>query len=270
MRRLILYFLILCPTIVFGQLFPKADDFKGNIRSIVEKRYGREGKYLLVFKEAFRPTVYSGLKYNYEFARNQASIQRINTFRGKFIANHVYQRDSTANRVTFRETLAENENGPVGDYSEYENIYSPDGKIEKVNYWIYDASNGVRKLFEVEQDAEYDQGKLTSFTSRQMDENGNVFSEEKCKLFYSSNGRLSRIDRIDQQSGYTTTISYSYDGQGFVSYFSVDFLVELQEYGKTQVQYVYFTNDKYGNWTKTYQIIDGEIMNLAKRSISYY
>ncbi|MFY9151287.1 MAG: hypothetical protein WAO52_04665 [Prolixibacteraceae bacterium] len=270
MKRLFIYFLILCPVLAFGQIFPKVDDFKGNIRTVVEKRYGKEGKYLLIFKDIFRPTVYSGWKYTYEFDQNSGSIDRVNTFQGKLNARYKYERSRTGNKLIIRETLIENENGPSGDYTEYENFLSPNGQIEKTNFWIFNSSKGIRELFQVEEEAVYDGEKLVSFTSNQINEKGEITSGEKCRLFYDTSGRLSQIDRVDTSTGYTTTILYSYDEDGFVNHYSVDFLVELQEYGKSQIQYVYYFNDKRGNWTKTYQITDGKILNIAKRNISYY
>lgn len=270
MKRFFVYFLFLCPVVAFGQIFPKVDDFKGNIRSVVEKRYGREGKYLLIFKEAFRPTVYSGWKYAYEFDENSGTIDRLNTFQGRFESRYKTERTKIGNKLIIRETLIENENGALGDYTEYENFLTSGGRIEKANFWIFNAEKGIRELFQVEEDAKYEGDKLVEFYSRQFNEKAEIISDEKCKLSYDPSGRLSKIDRIDAASGYTTTILYSYDEHGFVNHYSVDFLVELQEYGKSQIQYVYYFNDKQGNWTKTYQITDGKILNIAKRNISYY
>lgn len=270
MKRYFVYFLMLCPIVALGQIFPKVDAFKGNIRTVVEKRYGKEGKYLLIFKDIFRPTVYSGWKYTYEFDQMSGRIDRINTFHGTLNARYLTEQSKLGNKLIIRETLIEDENGPSGNYTEYENFLTLDGRIEKTNFWIYNSAKGVRELYQVDEDARYEGDKLVSFSSQQFNEKGENSTGEKCKLYYDSSGRLSQIDRIDNSSGYTTTILYSYDQQDFVNHYSVDFLVELQEYGKSQIQYVYFFNDKQGNWTKTYQITDGKVLNIAKRNISYY
>jgi hypothetical protein len=257
------------PAVAFGQLFPNVLDFKGNVAKVVEKKYGREANYFLIFKKVYQARAYSGWKCTYLFDKKSNLIQRTNTINGKVKADLLYQRDTIGNRIIKREIISDNTNDHQGDYIEYENFIDSEGRVEKVNFWAFDAKKRSRELFQVEHDADYKEDKLISFTRLVINENGKTSSEEKCDLFYNSSGNLIRIERIDIASGFKTAIYYSYNDKGLVSNYSVDFLVELQEYGKNQIQDIIYNYDKQGNWTRMYWKSGNKNRLDSKRDIEY-
>jgi len=99
MKKFAAIFLILIPCITFGQLLPKIPDFKGNIRQVTEKRFGRELNFLGLFKKAYYPGIYSGWKYSYQFNEHSKLIRRKNAFHRKIEAENFYQSDKTDNRT---------------------------------------------------------------------------------------------------------------------------------------------------------------------------
>ena len=153
--------------------------------------------------------------------------------------------------------------------TEYENYKDSKGHIVKVNFWAFNARESSRELFQVEQNAEYKDDKLISFTRHQITKSGEITNNEKCSLFYDSSGKLTRIVRTDLASGFSTAFRYFYDSRGFVNHCSVDFIVEIQEYGKNQVQDIYYDCDKHGNWISKYRKADNKIQVEAKREIRY-
>ena len=269
MKRFAVYILLLLPCFTSGQLFPKVADFKGNIEKVVEKRYGKEVSYYRLFKGIYHPRTYSGWKYTYLFDKNSKPLKRTSTFQGKVKADFLYQRDTIENRVIEREIIADNFNDHEGDYTEQENFLDSKGRIEKVNFWSFNAKECARGLYEIEQNAEYKEDKLVAFTRHQIDENGDTDNGENCDLFYDSSGKLIRTERKDRTSGFKTVIQYFYNGKGLVSHYSVDFLTELQEFGKNQIQDIYFKYDKHGNWIRKYWKTGKKNRLEAKRSIKY-
>lgn len=269
MKLFAAYILIMLPCITFGQLFPNVLDFKGNIGKVVEKKYGREVNYFLIFKKIYRAKTYSGWKCTYLFDEKSNLIRRTNTIQEKVRADYLYQRDTIGNRIIVREIITDNTSGHEGDYIEYENFINQAGRVEKVNFWAFNAKECTRELFQVEQDAEYKENQLITFTRHLINENGDTATGEKCNLYYDSSGKLIRIDRIDMASGFKTEIHYSYDDQGLVSHYSVDFLVELQEYGKNQIQDISYKYDSHGNWTQMYWRSGKKNRLEAKRDIEY-
>lgn len=270
MKRFATYILILLPCITFGQLFPNVQDFKGHVAKVVEKKYGREVNYFLIFKGIYRPRTYSGWKCTYLFDEKSNLIQRTNSIQGRIKADYLYQHDTIGNRIIKREIMSDNTNGHQGDYIEYENFINSAGQIEKVNFWAFDAKACSRELFQIEQNAEYKENRLISFTRHVINENGKPGDVEKCHLFYDSLGKLIRIERVDMASGFKTAISYSYNDNGMVINYGIDFLVELQEYGKDQIQEIIYNYDKQGNWTKMYWKSGNKNRLDSKREIYYY
>ncbi|HEX7585825.1 MAG TPA: hypothetical protein VF373_14140 [Prolixibacteraceae bacterium] len=269
MSKFVIYILMFLPAIAFGQLFPKVADFKGNIEKVVEKGYGKEISYSRLFKGIYHPKTYSGWKYIYLFDQNSKLIKRINTFQGKVIADFLYQRDTIENRVIEREIIADNLNGHEGDYTEQENFLDLKGRIEKVNFRAFNAKECVRSMYQTEQNAEYKEGRLIAFTRQQINENGDADSGENINLSYGSSGKLIRTERKDNVSGFKTVIQYFYNNKGLVSHYSVDFLTELQEIGKNQIQDIYFKYDRHGNWTRKYWKTGKKKRLEARRFIKY-
>lgn len=270
MKNFLVFILLFLPCITFGQLFPKVADFKGNIEKIVEKRYGKEVNYLLFLKGKYRPGTYSGWKYTYLFDKNLNLTKRTNTFHGKVKADYLYQRDTIENRIIEREIITGNTNGHEGDYMENENFLDSRGRIEKINFWSFNAQEGVRELFQIEQNTEYREDKLLAFTRHQINQNGDTASSENCSLFYDSSGKLIRTERKDRMSGFKTVIQYFYNDKGLVSHYSLDFLMELQEYGKkNQIQDISYKYDRHGNWIRMYWKSGNKNRMEVKRVIKY-
>ena len=269
MKNFLVYILLILPFVTFGQLFPKVADFKDKIEKVVEIRYGREVSNAKLFSGIYHPRFYSGWKYTYLFDQNSKLLRRTNTFQGKVTADFTYQNNTNGNRVTEREIIADNLTGHKGDYTEVENLLDAQGRIEKVNYMAYNAKETSLQVYQTEQNAEYKDGKLIAFTRNQINGNGEADSGENCKLYYNSEGKLIRSERKDQASGFKTVIDYFYNNKGLLNHYSVDFLMELQEKGKSQIQDIYYKYDKHGNWVKKYWESDNKKRLETKRKISY-
>ena len=269
MKFIAIYFLILFPCFAFAQLFPKIDDFKGNIEWVIEKRYGKADRNPDFRKAKLKTGAFSGWKYTYWFDENSQLVKRINTFQRDIVAEYQYQRDTANNRWIEREVFTAKGNEQTGDYIEHENFRNSAGQIVKVNYWAFDAKERTRSLYLIEQDAQYKNNQLSSFTRTLIDENGNVSGNEKCNLFYDESGKLISIERIDQDSGFRTIISNEMEGSRMVSHYSVDLMLEVQEFGKNQIQDIYYKVDDKGNWNRMYWKSGNKTYLEAKRKIKY-
>lgn len=269
MKLITIYFLILFPCFAFAQLFPKIDGFRGNIERVVEKRYGKEGRNPDIRKTKLNSGAYSGWKYTYWFDENSQLTKRTNTFKGEIKAEYHYQRDTTSHRWIEREMITATGNEQSGDYLEHENFRNSAGQVVKVNYWAFSAKERNRSLFLIEQDAKYQGNQLSSFTRTLLDDNGNVSGDEKCNLYYDEAGNLTRIERIDQESGFRTVINNQMESSGLVSHYSVDLMSEMKEYGKNQIQDIYYQYDNQGNWIRMYWKSGNKTYLEAKRKITY-
>jgi len=138
-----------------------------------------------------------------------------------------------------------------------------------VNYWAFSAKESTRDLFLIEQDAEYQNNRLSSFTRTLFDEDGNVLGNEKCNLYYNEIGELIRIERIDQESGFRTVLSNQMNGLFMISHYSIDLISEMKEFGKNQIQDIYYKFDDKGNWTRMYRESGNKTYLEAKRKIYY-
>ena len=269
MKKFVAYLFILLPCLALGQLFPKVPDFKGNIKKVVEKRYGKE---LATFRKdsgVFKPGAFSGWKYIYLFDENLELAKRINTFQGKVRTEYTYQTETAGSRKIVREKTTDFDSGRKEYVIEYENFLDPEGRVVKVNFWSQLTPQGAKELFLFEVDALYDKAKLIEFTRHNIKTDGDTASGEKCNLFYDSDGRIARIERKDISSGFKTTIHYIYNNRGFVDRYSIDLLAEVQEYGREQIQEIWFKYDRRGNWTRMYWKSGKKNRLEAKRTIRY-
>jgi hypothetical protein len=271
MKKLAAILIILLPCISFGQLFPKIPDYKGNVRQIAEKRYGREFNFFGLLKEMYLPGIHSGWTYTYEFDKKSTLIRKTDTFQGKIEAEYLYQYDTIDNRRIEREITSEQNKSNQGDYLEYENFLDPQGRVEKVISTAFNSKECSREIFLLEQNTEYKSGRLSAFTSQNIDANGDTSSTEKCSLYYNPAGQIIRIERKNIETGLTTILYYSYNEKGFIDHYSVDFLVGLEEYGtKNQTPEIYYDCDNSGNWIKMYWKYGDKPLLKAKRSIKYW
>jgi hypothetical protein len=267
--RILLSVLLLLPVFAFGQLFPKVGDFKGNIRKVTERRYGKELNAYKKDSGVFKPKAFSGWEYIYEFDAEGNLIKRTNKVNGVVDAAYSYEREVTPFRRVEREITMDDRKNQKGDYTEYENFLNAQGQIEKVNNWFYDARKNSRELFLVEQNAQYDQDRLTSYTRHLVTENGELDSGEKCSLFYNEQGRLIRLERQDVVSGFKTILYYNYNKRGRVTHFSINYLVGLRNDQNTQQQHIYYKYDRRGNWTRCFWLADKKRRLEDKRKIKY-
>ncbi|MFA5328674.1 MAG: hypothetical protein WC384_12855 [Prolixibacteraceae bacterium] len=271
MKILAAYILLFLPIFSWGQLFPEIPNFKGKIEKIVEIRYGKEDKTLNFLERIFRPAVPSGWEFQYQFDQNSRLKKRTNTFLGEIKAEYEYHTINTEISTIDQEINTGENNGQKGDYFEFENFKDPSGKIIKVNYTAYSAKDQLRDLYQVDHDPVYRNGRLISFVRQPVNSNGEMSSGEKCTMFYDSNERLSRFERKDLASGFSTVFNYSYNQAGFIRQLSVDFLVEIQEYGKKdQIQDILYKYDSQGNWIKKYWRSGDKYLLEARRRINYY
>lgn len=269
MKNIFLSVFFLLPCLAWGQLFPKIADFHGNIVRITEKRFGKELNQTKRDSGIFKPGKYSGWKFTYFFDQEGRLSKRINLFENKPMTEYSYQRSKDGNRLLEREIIGSDRNTHGGECIEYENFVDPDGKIIKVNFWAIDQKKNTRELFLVEQNAEYDQGHLVSFTRHLVNEKGDIDTGETCRLIYDQNGRLVRIERKDIESELKTVLDYNYNRMGFLDHYSVDFMVGLPIYGKNPKQDIYYKCDKHGNWIRKYWLSNGKKLVEARRIIKY-
>lgn len=270
MKRFFVYILILLPVFSFGQLFPKIADFKGDVRLVVEKMYGKEVQDPDNQDEILRPKAFSGERNIYLFDQQSNLISKTNTLEGEVNIIYLYQKETKNNRIQAKEFVAESKNGDIGDYLEYDNYLNSENRIEKADCWVYNAKDENRVLYLVEQDAEYSNDRLLNFVRYQFNADGDTTNREKINLAYDSAGNMERIERKDLSSGFTSVISCQYDGKGNLYKYSIDFLVEIQEYKKYQPQDVYYKYDRHGNWIRKYLKFDKSYNLQTKRRISYF
>jgi hypothetical protein len=271
MKKLAAILIILFPCFAFGQLFPKIPDFKGNIKELTERRYGRQFNFFGLLKEFYLPGIHSGWAYTYQFDKKSTLIRKTDTFHGKIESEYVYQYDTLENRRIEREIKSEqNKLNPV-DYVEYENFLDQEGRVERVIATAFNSIKNTREIFLIDQNAEYKSGRLTAFIRQNIDTDGSTSSTEKCSLYYDSSGQLIRIERKDIETGLTSILHYSYNSKGFIDHYSIDFLVGLEQYGtKSQNPEIYYDCDKNGNWIKMYWKFGDKPLLKAKRSIEYW
>lgn len=269
MRKFLTYLVFLLPCLAYGQLFPELPAMKGSVKKIIEKRYGKEVTNPPLIDAIFRPKTFSGWKYIYEFDEHTKLLKRTNIYQGKVMAEYSYERKTIDNRILIREKMKSYQNDSTGDYFEYENFINPDGKLIKVNFWAFNEQKNNWEIFQVDQNAEYSGERLNSFTRYLTNEKGDFSNGEKCSFFYNSSGQLTRIERLNLASGFRTVIGYEYNNKGWIKNSIIDFLVEIQEYKKTQIQKISYQYDRRGNWVKKYLKLDDKNILEAKRKIKY-
>lgn len=257
------------PAFAFGQLFPKVGDFKGSIRKVTERRYGKELNTYKKDSGVFRPKAFSGWEYVYEFDQKGNLLKRTNKVNGVVDAAYRYEREEKEARRIEREVILDDRKNRIGDYTEYENFLNAQGQIEKVNYWAYSARENKRELFLVEMNAVYENDRLISYTRHTVTENGELDSGEKCTLIYNAAGRLISMERQDVISGFKTILYYNYNRRGSVTHFSIDYLVGLRNDQNSQKQDIYYKYDRRGNWTHRFWVADKKRRLEDRRKIKY-
>ena len=270
MKKFTFGLLLLVPSLSFGQLFPKTGEFKGDIQKVVEKTYGKDNRNLDPTKSNLKPNTFSGWKYIYTFDRNSNLKKQVSTYMKIMQEENIYQRDTIDNRLIERKINNDSNSPQFGNYLEYEKFIDSSGRIEKVNFWEYDAKTSELTIFLTEENPEYKNKRLMSFTRHLYGEDGTPDLGEKCTLIYNSEGKLEKLIRLDLSSGFSTTIQYKYDSQGFLSIYAIDLLSELQEYKKVQIQNIDYKYDRQGNWIRKYYHSDKKKYIEAKRKIKYW
>lgn len=270
MKKLAAYFLIILPGLAFGQLFPKVPDFRGNLRQVTEKRYGREVPALKKTDGKYRPAAFSGWTLTYKFDKAARLVSRTEVYNNKIESKKLYTYKTEGPRKIIRQTEKSSNSSENGNFQETQEISKSDGQIAEVDYLSFDAKTGSTSLYLVENDAQYAGGKLASFRRVQFDDRGDTTGVEACTLTYDKSGRLSVINRTDVASGFNTVIRLHYNGRSRVDRYSVDLLTELQEAGKKQVQDIYYKYDRHGNWKRMYRGAGKKKQMEAKRKNKYW
>lgn len=270
MKIFTVYLLLLIPALTFGQLFPKIPDFNGKVKKVVEKRYGKELAITRKDSGVFKPGAYSGWKYIYLFNKQSELRKRSSLFQGKVKSETIYLTKKSNGVILKRETTRDFQANRKVSILEYENFTDRQGRVTHSNFSEQNAANLPKKLVLFETAAEYNQNKLISFMRHNITQEGDTTSGEKCTLIYSDKGKLEQILRKDISSGFSTSIRYFYNTKGWIDHYSIDLMSEIQEYGREQLQEIYFKCDRRGNWTRMYWK-SGKTKQLeAKRTIRYY
>lgn len=270
MKKLLAYLLMLLPGLTFGQLFPKVPEFRGNLRQVNEKRYGREVAGLKKTDGKYRPKAFSGWILTYRFDQKSRLLSRTEAYNNKVQSKKIYTYQTDGSHFRVRETEKSSASGENGNFLETEEFLKPDGQVTEVNYLSFDAKAGKASLFMVENGAQYSGGKLTAFKRVQLSDNNDTTSVESCKLLYDNAGRLSEITRTDVSSGFNTIIRLHYNWRGLVDRYSVDLMAELQETGEKQLQDIYYRYDRRGNWKRMYRGSGSKKQLEAKRKNKYW
>lgn len=270
MKKLLAYFLLLLPGLAFGQLFPKVPDFRGNLRQVTEKRYGREVAGLKKTDGKYRPKPFSGWVLTYQFDQKSRLLSRTDTYNNGVQSKKIYSYRRDGSLMITRETEKSNASGENGNFQETEELVKSDGLVAEVDYLSFDAKTGETSLFMVEKDAHYSGGKLIDFKRIQFGDQNDTTTVESCKLAYDNSGRLSEITRTDVSSGFNTIIRLYYNQRGLVDRYSVDLLSELQEIGEKQLQDIYYRYDRRGNWKRMYRGSGAQKQLEAKRKNKYW
>jgi len=257
------------PCFVFGQLFPDLPGVLGKVAKITEQQMGKEIRNNRFPESIFKPKINSGWKYTYIFDENSRLIEKICSSLKNIETDYLYSRKTIDDRLIVRETntVAQNEN--VDDYVEYENFLNKQGQPIKVNFWAFNATKKTWEIFQAEQNAEYQNGRLTAFTRYQVNDSGDFSSGEKFTIKYNFIGEIVEIERKDLSSGFRTEMKFSYNNQGGIEKSAIDFLTDIQEYNRSQLQEVLYKCDRKGNWTRKYVKAGEEFVLSAKRKIKY-
>ena len=270
MKIFTVYLLLLIPCLTLGQLFPKVPDFNGKVKKVVEKRYGKELAIMRKDSGVFKPGTFSGWKYIYLFNSQSELRKRSSLFQGKVKSETIYLTKKSNGMILKREITRDFQANRKVSTIEYENFTDRQGRVIRSNFNEQDASTQQKKLVMFETAAEYNQNKLVSFMRHNVTQEGDTTSGEKCTLIYSDNGKLEQILRKDISSGFSTSIRYFYNAKGWIDHYSIDLMSEIQEYGRNQLQEIYFKCDRRGNWTRMYWKSDKTKQLEAKRTIRYY
>jgi hypothetical protein len=269
MKILLKYLFVLLPVVSSGQLFPNITDFRGDVKRVIERRYGQEYNPWRKDSASYKPGVLSGWKYTYLFNENSVLIKRIATRNGKIQYSCSYLNENDGTRKITREITKDYISGRPEYSLEYENFIDQDGKPWKVNFREQVSPDNPNELFLIEMNVRYSSNLLTSFTRFNVLATGDTIPAEECLLTYDESDRISRIDRKDISSGFSSTIQYFYNANNQVSHYSIDLITEIQQYGKKQIQDIYFKYDSRGNWTRMYRKSYKRVNLEAKRTIRY-
>lgn len=270
MKIFTVYLLLLIPCLAFGQLFPKIPDFNGNVKKVIEKRYGKELPTVRSDSGAFKPGAYSGWKYLYLFNEKGELQKRISTFQGRARMMSSYETQKSANKIIKREITRNPATGKVESMVQYENTTDEKNRIIKADYRVQSAPDKPLELVLFETDAKYRDKQLISFLRHDIRLNGDTASAELCTLKYNNRGNPELLIRKDLSSGISTTIRYYYNGAGWIDHYSIDLMSEIREYGREQIQEIYFKCDRHGNWTRMYWKSGEKKLLEAKRIIRYF
>ena len=205
MKKIVLFFLTLVPSLSFGQLSPSIKNYNGEIETVVEKTYGKEVYLFNRWTGIYLPRCYSGWKYVYHLDSIGRPDRIINTFKGKLMADYIYEYFSSKNVTRKREIQNDTVNNLKGNYIEYEYLLDPNGKIEKLNYWSFHSADSSKKIFAVEEDIKYDSlNNITSYYSHRFDQNGKETTGKLYLIFYSNKSRVTREE--ENATGFKTVI----------------------------------------------------------------
>jgi hypothetical protein len=288
-------FLLSLPSQSDGQLFPKPNNFKGDIREIKEIYYGKE---LHLFKDRWKLNLRharSGKLILYHFNDDGMFVHRydkiLNSDQDKWSIDYIG--DCTIREDGRMRNSRTIKNG--GDYIEEECSVDEYGRINRVNCWYYDASKESRKLLIVEKDVTRDStGRLLSYKRYTYGFNKDESPGDYYRIHYDILGRVTQVVeqkkaqwkfpqyasedtglhfiRNDSLENASTTAqwNYTYNAKNLVSQFEKIEHPNDPSYNSKSIRKLY-SYDKRGNVNKEY-IQHGESKKalVYKRKIYYH
>lgn len=254
----------------WAQLYPNLNDLVGKVEQVTERKYGKEINFILLKKGTYWINIFSGWEYIYDYDLEGRVKKRTVKYNGKLQAEYTYQYETDENKQVSREIVSYDRDEKEGNYLELESFFDSKSRVEKVNYSAFDAKECTKETFLIEHSPVYENRKLISFFRTQINQTGDTTGIEKCIIEYNDLQKPVQITRIDLNSELSIKIFYTYNPENYLSQYSIDFLTEIQEYKKTQIQEIFFEYDKHGNWIKMFKLKDGKNIPEVRRKILYY
>jgi hypothetical protein len=289
-------FLLSLPNHSDGQLFPKPNNFKGDIREIKEIYYGKD---LHLLKDRWKIHLRhapSGKRILYQFNDQGLLVHRqdklLNMEQGNW--SFEYMSDCNIRSDGKKRTTRTIKND--GDFIEEECSVDDDGRINQIKCWYYDAGKDSKMLLIVEKDVMRDSnGNLLSYRRYTHGFNKDDSPGDYYRIYYDSLGRVIQVEEqkkarwafphyasetnglhfIRNDSLENATVAahwnYTYNDKNQVCQFEkIEYPNDPSSKNSTSIR-KFYSYDKRGNVNKEYlQIGSNKKVLVYKRKIYYH